>query len=200
MPNPKWIIALLSLSALPVMADTAGPMTVGPLKLAELSARLYDAGVESGDPVMIATAARLRKSAGLTALAALDWDAMLTMAETLAKDDADILGVIGDIRVEGTKGVASGPITHLAALAAGGSETRPAMPFRAGEYAEAYVEAPLGLDLNLTVLDADGRIVCSDLNPSHIAYCGWTPATDGAFTLVIQNASDQMADYALMTN
>ena len=74
------------------------------------------------------------------------------------------------------------------------------MPFRGGEYAEVYVEAPLGVDLNLTVLDAEGHVVCSDTDTSHIAYCGWTPATDGAFTLVIENAGDLPADYALMTN
>lgn len=195
MPNPKWIIALLALSALPAMAEGASA-----IRMAELSARLYDAGMQARDPVLVATAAHLRKSAGLDGQTALGWDAMLTVAEGLAAGDTALLGVIGDIRADSTKGVASGPITHLAALAPGASETRAAMPFRAGEYAEAYVEAPLGVDLNLTVLDETGRIVCADLNPSHIAYCGWTPASEGSFTLVIHNASDQPADYAFMTN
>ncbi|MGB4826907.1 MAG: hypothetical protein WBP18_06450 [Paracoccaceae bacterium] len=195
MPNLCRIATLIALSALPAAAEATGP-----LKLAELSARLYDAGIATGDPVIIATAARLRKEAGLPDEAAPGWQDMLSAAETLAADDADLLGVIGDIRAETSKGVASGPIYHLAALDAGAADTRPAMAFRGGEYAEAYVEAASGTDLNLTVLDAAGNVVCTDLNTSHIAYCGWTPATDGDFVLVIRNAGTVPADYALMTN
>ena len=86
MPSPKWIIALLMLSALPAAAE---PM--GPLKMAELSARLYAAGTKAGDPVMIATAARLRKSAGFAPQTPLGWQEMLATAEVLAaKEEGDV--------------------------------------------------------------------------------------------------------------
>ena len=189
------IIALLALSALP-----AGAEEVGPLKTAELSARVHAAGVEAGDPLILLTAAQLRKEAGLPPDLPLSADAILAEAEALAAGDPALMALIGDIRASGMKGVASGPIHHLAALPAGMAETRAPMPFRGGEYAEAYVEAAPGADLNLTVLDAGGHVVCTDTDRSHIAYCGWTPATDGDFVLKIENAGSAPADYALMTN
>jgi hypothetical protein len=117
--------------------------------------------------------------------APLDWPAMLDRAETLAAGDPALLAIIADIRDEASRGVASGPIHHLAALAPGQAEERPPMPFRGGEYAEVYVESATGADLNLTVLDAAGRVVCTDTDRSHVAYCGWTPASDGDFTLKV---------------
>jgi len=191
----KCIAALFALTALPAGAEAAGP-----LKLAEISARLYDLGREDRDALVVATAAKLRKEAGLSADLPLDWQAMLAEAETLAAGDAALLELIGDIRAKTAKGVISGAIQHLSVLAAGASDTRPAMEFRGGEYAEVYVEAPPGVDLNLTVLDAGGHVVCTDADKSHIAYCGWTPATDGEFILVIENAGALPADYALLTN
>ena len=188
-------LALLALSALPAGADETGP-----LKTAELSARVHAAGLATGDPLILLTAAQLRKEAGLPPDLPLSADAILTEAEALAAGDPALLALIGDIRADKAKGVASGPIYHFAALPAGEAETRAPMPFRGGEYAEAYVEAAPGADLNLTVLDADGHVVCTDGDRSHIAYCGWTPATDGDFVLRIENAGSVPADYALMTN
>lgn len=188
------IIAMLALSALP-----AGAEGISAPKTAELSARVHAAGVAAGDPLILATAARLRKDAGLNDLP-LSADAILAQAETLAAGDAEVLALIDDIRAETDKGVASGPVHHLAGLAAGQTETRNPMPFRGGEYAEIYVEGAPGTDLNLTVLDAGGLVVCTDSDRSHIAYCGWTPAADGEFVVKIENAGSLPADYALMTN
>lgn len=189
------IIALLALSALP-----AGAESQAPLKTAELSARVYDAGLAAGDPLILLTAAQLRQEAGLSPDLPLSAEAILTQAEALAGDDPALLALIDDIRVQKTKGVASGPVYHIAALPAATAESRPPMLFRGGEYAEAYVEAAPGADLTLTVLDENGHVVCTDGARSHIAYCGWTPAKDGAFTLTIENAGSSPTDYALMTN
>jgi hypothetical protein len=194
MPALTRIIALLALSSLP-----AGAETLSPAQLADLSARVHAAGTAAADPLILATAAKLRRDAGLDDLP-LSPDAILAQAAALAVDDPALLALLDDLGAEKTKGVASGPIHHLAALPAGETETRPATPFRGGEYAEVYVEAAPGTDLNLTVLDAAGLVVCTDHAASHIAYCGWTPAADGAFTVQIENAGSQPADYALLTN
>lgn len=198
--------ALVSL-ALPALAEPGSPV-----QLAELSARLYAAGLAKGDPLLVLSAARLRKeiapelidraAIGSTAGegAPLSWEEMLASAETLAGDDADLLGLIADAQDETTKGVASGPVYNIGSLANGGADTYPPIEFRAGEYAEVYVEAKDATDLNLTVLDAEGRLVCSDTDMSFIAYCGWTPAEAGSFTLKIENKGPASASYALMTN
>jgi hypothetical protein len=189
------ILALLALSALPAGAEGRDP-----LKLAHVSARTYAAGLAAGDPLIVLTAAQLRLEAELAPGLPLTSERMLAQATELAGDDPALLALIDDVAATKDKGIASGPVYHLAAVPAGAADTRPPMPFRGGEYAEAYVEAVPGAILSLTILDAAGLVVCTDAGRSNIAYCGWTPATDGTFTLKIENTGTTPADYALMTN
>lgn len=199
-------VCVLSL-ALPARAE--GP---SPVKVAELSARLYAAGMEAGDPLLVLSAAKLRK--GLAPVAGertavggtagegtpLSWEEMLTAATELAVEDPMLLGLIEDARVEANKGVASGPVYNIGSLDNGKGDTYPPIEFRGGEYAEVYVEAKAATNLNLAIYDDRGRLVCSDTDISHIAYCGWTPASPGTFTLKVDNKGPVGADYALMTN
>jgi hypothetical protein len=193
--------------ALPALAESASPV-----KTAELSARLYAAGVTAEDPLLIISAAKLRKTlapvAGDRAATGgetgegspLSWEEMLASAEALAEGDDILLGLILDVRAETAKGVASGPVYNIGSLANGRGDTYPPIEFRGGEYAEVYVEAKAATNLNLTVYDDKGRLVCSDTDISHIAYCGWTPAKPGSFTLKVENKGPASAAYALMTN
>jgi hypothetical protein len=204
----RRLLALCVMSlALPAWAE--GP---SPVKVAELSARLYATGVEAGDPLLVLSAAKLRKTlapvAGTRAAvdgvagqgAPLGWEEMLAAAADLAAGDDVVLGLIEDARVETTKGVASGPVYNIGSLGNGKGDTYPPIEFRGGEYAEVYVEAKAATNLNLAVFDDKGRLVCSDTDISPIAYCGWTPASPGTFTLKVENKGPSGADYALMTN
>lgn len=204
----RLMIAVCVMSlALPAWAE--GP---SPVKVAELSARLYAAGIEAGDPLLVLSAAKLRKSLAPVAGdrmavdgvagagAPLGWEEMLASAEVLAAGDELVLGLIEDARVETVKGVASGPVYNIGSLENGKGDTYPPIEFRGGEYAEVYVEAKAATNLNLAVYDDQGRLVCSDTDISHIAYCGWTPASPGTFTLKVDNKGPVGADYALMTN
>ena len=198
---------LLASLALPIQAET-----LSPVKTAELSARLYATGLELGDPLLILSAAKLRKTLGLTATprlpeggvadtdAPLSWQDMLASATDLAADDETLLGLIDDIRAESSKGVSSGPVYNIGNLKNGGKDSYPGVEFIGGEYAEVYVEAKSATDLNLSIYDAQGRLVCSDTDASHIAYCGWRPADTGSFTMKVENHGPQGAKYALMTN
>ena len=199
-------VCVMSL-ALPAWAE--GP---SPVKVAELSARLYAVGMEAGDPVLVLSAAKLRKSIAPVAgdraavdgvagqSAPLGWEEMLASAAGLAAGDEVVLGLIEDASVEANKGVASGPVYNIGSLGNGKGDTYPPIEFRGGEYAEVYVEAKAATNLNLAVYDDKGRLVCSDTDISHIAYCGWTPASAGTFTLKVDNKGPSAADYALMTN
>lgn len=201
-------IAFLVLGlALPARAEAPSPV-----KLAELSARLYAMGVDRQDPLLILSAARLRKTLAPVASdraamggvagagAPLGWEEMLAAAEPLADGDESLMGLIEDIRTETTKGVSSGPVYNIGSLSNGGGDTYPPIEFRGGEYAEVYVEAKAATNLNLMILDDKGRLVCTDTDISHIAYCGWTPAQGGTFTLKVENKGPASAAYALMTN
>lgn len=199
-------------AAVAALVSPAFAETLSPVKVAELSARLYTMGLDQGDPLLILSAARLRKSLALVASdraavdgragtgAPLSWEEMLASAETLAGDDDILLGLIDDARFEGSKGVSSGPVYNIGSLTDGNDDTYPPIEFRGGEYAEVYVEAKDATNLNLTIYDDLGRLVCSDTDISHIAYCGWTPAKEGTFTLKVENKGPASAAYALMTN
>lgn len=193
----------------------AQPVTMTDIVRAELSARLYFAGRDMGDAVMVLAAARLRLSidpapADRTAQTEgpeappapepiLAAEEMLATARALAGEDEALLGLIADATAERTKGVASGPLYNIGSLASGGRDRYDALPFRGGEYAEVYVEARARSDLRLTVTDEAGRLVCSDSDRSHIAYCGWRPDAPGHFTIVVENRGAGTS-YALMTN
>jgi hypothetical protein len=203
----RFLAACVVSLALPAWAEAPSPV-----KVAELSARLYAAGMAAGDPLLVLSAARLRKglapvATGRAAVdglagegAPLSWEEMLASASELAAGDETVLGLIEDARVETTKGVASGPVYNIGSLGNGKGDTYPPIEFRGGEYAEVYVEAKAATNLNLAIYDDKGRLVCSDTDISHIAYCGWTPATPGSFTLKVENKGPVGAEYALMTN
>lgn len=201
------ILAFLAALSLP-----AGAETLSPVKTAQLSAALYAAGIEMGDPLLILSAAKLRKTlnpkpgalmaegAAPVEDAPLGWEEMLAAAEPWAKDDEILTALIEDIQAESSKGVSSGPVYNIGALGNGGNDTYPVVEFIGGEYAEVYVEAKDATDLNLEIYDAQGRLVCSDTDKSHIAYCGWRPDSTGGFVMKVENNGPQGANYALMTN
>ncbi|MDP3195907.1 hypothetical protein [Tabrizicola sp.] len=203
----QFLAACLVTVSLPAWAE--GP---SPVKIAEVSARLYAAGMDAGDPILVLSAAKLRKGLGLVPGdrvavdgvagqgAPLGWEEMLAQATALAAGDEVVLGLIEDASVEMSKGVASGPVYNIGSLGNGKGDTYPPIEFRGGEYAEVYVEAKAATNLNLAIYDDRGRLVCSDTDISHIAYCGWTPASAGSFTLKVENKGPAAADYALMTN
>ena len=91
--------------------------------------------------------------------APLGWEEMLASAEALAEGDEALMGLIEDARVEGTKGVASGPVYNIGQLGNGKGDTYPPIEFRGGEYAEVYVEAKAAVNLNLAIYDDKGRLV-----------------------------------------
>ncbi len=193
--------------ALPALAQGQSPV-----KIAELSARLFEAGQQARDPLLMVAAAKLRKTLApqpterraeggeAASEAPLDWQEMLAEAEALATEDDTLLGLIEDVRAETTKGVATGPVYNIGKIANGRTDTYPRVDFIGGEYAEIYVEAKGATDLNLTVIDAQGRLVCSDTDSSHIAYCGWRPDQTAPFQITVTNRGPNGVTYALMTN
>ncbi|MDZ4392953.1 hypothetical protein [Cypionkella sp.] len=188
---------LLMCCALPALAAPRSGV-----KTAELSAQLFAAGLEAGDPLLLIAAAKLRKPLAFRGegQAPLGWEAMLTRAEEMAAGDDVLLGLIDDARAEASKGVAAGPMYRIGALASGRVDKFTGIGFAAGDYAEVYVEAQAETDMNLQVFDSDGRLVCADTDPSPIAYCGWTAASGGDVVMQIENAGPLDTGYALMTN
>lgn len=189
----------------PVLVLAAARLRQG-LDLSAGEARIAGAARLPGKPVSVGLSGGARiapEKAGddeagpATPLSAAD---MLDAAADLAAGDEALLGLIEDARAEGGRGVATGQVYSISEIRDGGTDTYDPLPFRGGEYAEVYVESRDGSDLNLFVYDDQGRLVCSDTDISAIAYCGWRPAANGAFTIEVKNRGQGGAGYALMTN
>lgn len=206
------VAALVSgMIALPAAANN-------PVRNAELSGRLYEAALDLKDPMLAIAAARLRKSVLVRLVdrpphkdAAPDadpaytrltsWQDMIASAIDMAPGNETIAKLAEDVKFAGTKGVTSGQVYSITTIRAGGTDTYPAMTYTGGEYADVYVEGDKSqADLNVQVLDAKGRLVCSDSDISAIAYCGWNPAASEGFTVVVKNRSKVATSYSLITN
>lgn len=206
--------ALALLAAL--LAAAPVPAGEGPLGRLELAARLHAEGVAQADPLLLLAAARLRHGLRLGPAGPAeappdrlpdwlpDWSDLLDAAAAAAAGDAALLALIeavrADLAAEGARGVATGQLYSIARLEAGGSDTYPALPFAAGEYAEVYVEAEGAVPLSLHVFDSAGAPVCADTDPSPVAYCGWRPVEADRFTVRVDNPGAAATGYALMTN
>lgn len=201
----RLVAAIVAMALVPG-AGISGDLAPGTLRAAALSAELYTHGLAEQDALMVLSAARLRKALGARPAtggesgAFLDWRTMLDAGRALAAGDMTLATLADDIATEDARGVATGPIYRIAAIAAESGTETVELAFSGGAYAEAYVEAAPGVDLDLHVRDEAGRLVCSDTAGRNVGYCGWTPAEDGVFTLEIVNGGDTPADYTLMTN
>ncbi|MWB77694.1 hypothetical protein GLS40_06630 [Pseudooceanicola sp. 216_PA32_1] len=125
---------------------------------------------------------------------------MLDTALALAPGDPLIAGLVEDQRAMRTKGVVSGQVYSISRIRAGGRDTYRPLEYEGNSYAEVYVEGQSGVDLNLMVYDSAGRVVCTDTDISAIAYCGWRPATQEVFSVVILNRGATVTSYTLITN
>ncbi|MEM8577742.1 MAG: hypothetical protein AAGF60_07810 [Pseudomonadota bacterium] len=204
MMRPLAFAAVFAVTALPLQADT-------PIRMAEASRLIYDAGIAAKDPLLVAAAAKLRRGLALEPVeraaedgtaGTSDFDAatMLAAAKDLAAGDPGMLALIEDIEAERTKGVSGGPVYNVAQIGPKRTDTYRAVPFDGGTYAEIYIEAQDSSDLNLRIFDAQDRLVCSDTDASAIAYCGWQPRADGAFTIAVENATAGTVTYNMITN
>jgi hypothetical protein len=202
-------------TAAPGQTPAAPPAeeAAAPLRLMELSRRLYEAGRALEDPVLLVAAAQLRRSvdlrpatprggAGAAAAdaAVLTWQAILDAAKAIGGDDPEVARLIEEVEAERPRGLLTGPVYSITVLEGQLEATYGPYTFAAGRYAEVYVEGDGSSNLDLFVYDAEGRLICADTDLSDIAHCGWRPAEDGDFTVVVRNRGSERNRYALMTN
>lgn len=204
---PMRLLAL-SLSLLPVTTASAAPQT--PLRQLDLSGALYAVGLAENDPLFLLAAAKLRRNFDFQLAEGAEphngrtrpmtWQAILEAARGMAFGDSSMLAMIDDLEAEGARDVTTGQIYSIAEIGEGGLDVYDPLAFEAGQYAEVYVEAAAGADLNLYVYDQAGNLVCADTDPSPVSYCGWRPAEAGNFVIKVENKSEESSGYALMTN
>jgi hypothetical protein len=188
-----FCMRLATLSMLIALAGPAAAERSGQVRLAVVSALLFDRGMAADDALQVLAAARLRRAAGLA-----DWADMAEAGRALASAGA-VAALLDDLISEGARGVTAGAVQLFSSVGAAASVTLPSYRFSAGAYAEVYVEAEAGTTITVTVRDGAANVVCRR-GGSPYAYCGWTPATAGDFSVEIANPTPDPVNFLLMTN
>lgn len=213
------VTAGLVATATPAFAQSApNSEQAASLELVKLSRALYERALETSDPVLMLSAARLRKDAGAKAgpvgtltpdetatpeedgPQVISWERWLDQAVRMAQGSTVIAGLAEDIRTSKAKGLQDGGIYTEASIAAFGKRRFTALNFIGGEFAEIHSEGLGTADIDMFVRDADGALVCSQTDPSNRNQCGWTPGATGPFDITLENKSDFADRFALMTN
>ena len=95
------------------------------------------------------------------------------------------------------------PLTNVVStqstLPSNGQDAWP-QPFFGTSLAEVAILGDGVSNLDLTVTDANGHLVCRDVGPSDTSYCSFFPAQNGMFHITVQNSGAAANTYVLLTN
>lgn len=190
-------------------AEAAKPTASLPVEQLHLSAQVAAWGRAHKDPLSLIVAAQIRNGVGVkveerkadgdtgsTPAASDVVAALLDEAKALSRNDPGIVAMAEDVKASATKGRVGGGIVSNGQITGRTIHSR-SMNFRAKQVAEIAV---VGVDTDqimLEVFDEGGHLICRDTDP---AYCRFTPAWTGAFTVKVHNDGGSLAHYRLETN
>lgn len=198
-------------------SGTGRPGGVAQIALAH---RLYAQGIERRDAVDVTTAARLAREVKLSPLAApkateavesLDQGGgqlgapgpvtipgMLAAARALSGNDEVLLTLLDRVEAEAPDGRVTAAMAE-SVLAAGRRDVW-MIPFFGGSLAEIAIVGDGDGNMDLTIADEAGAIVCLAAGPGDIAYCDWVPARNGSFTVTVTNLGSIENTYQILRN
>jgi hypothetical protein len=174
--------------------------TVETLRIATGLVRYGDA---TKDPLALITAARMLKQAGLQPSKAeragkgvrkdkrdaMEVDAVLGRARTLAAGRQDLLALADDVAAGGSRGALEGPARGVYVVAPFDTDTV-RISFRAGEPARVLVSGDGASRLNLSVADEQGNAVCRERNSDDLV-CAWVPLRTGTYVVQVSNRGEE---------
>jgi hypothetical protein len=134
-----------------------------------------------------------------TAEAPVDAAAMFAKATELAGDDEALKGLIADAEAESSRGRIGGSVSYESRLPTGMYDVWE-IPYYGNSYAEIAIVGDGDANLDLTVTDENGNVICYDVSPSDQVYCDWVPAWDGYFYVTVENKGQRRNTYYLLTN
>lgn len=212
---PKTLGLNISSEALP--EGSTGPGATATLALAY---DLYTIGRAQGDALLVLSAAKLAASVALTPGGAIkkttsgpapatpdvgpaagphDAGAMFATALELAAQDALLSGLIRDAEAEQSRGSIGGAKSWQADLS-GGRIDLWEMAFKGRAYAELSVIGNGASNLDVSVTDENGNVICFEQSPSDAIYCDFIPSWDGMFYLTVENSGTAANDYYVVSN
>jgi len=133
------------------------------------------------------------------ATAPVDATAMFAKATELAGDDETLKGLIADAEAETSRGRIGGAVTYESRLPHTMYDVWE-IPFYGNSYAEVAIVGDGDANLDLTITDENGNVICYDVSPSDQVYCDWVPAWDGYFYITVENTGSKRNTYYLLTN
>lgn len=185
-----------------------------------LAYELYEIGVAEGDALTVLTAAKLAGTVDVkeggevtkttkgeapaedaegASETPADVAAMFAKATELAGDDETLKGLIADAEAESSRGRIGGSISYESRLPTAMYDVWE-IPFYGNSYAEIAVVGDGDANLDLTITDENGNVICYDVSPSDQVYCDWVPAWDGYFYITVENKGNKRNTYYLLTN
>lgn len=212
----------LVLTLTPALAQDEGPnidpmarAEPGPVALVMLAHDLHAIGVARGDPLTVLAAARLAAGVTLTAVerapvkgdtakadpgpAPVDAARMLADARALAGEDDLLSDLVDEAQAEAAQAARATVSASRATLGPGESADWQVAFFGAVNAEVAVVgDGPANLDL--TVSDEKGTLVCTGSSALPRAYCDVVPRWNGYLTLTVANRADTAASFTLLTN
>jgi hypothetical protein len=216
----RCTLAVLLMTLTPAWAQDDGPnidplamVEPGPVALVMLAHDLHALGVARGDALTVLAAARLAAGVAMTpverapvkgstaeaAPAPVDALRMLADARALAGEDELLSDLVDEAQAEAALATRSTVSASRAALGPGESADWQVAFFGAVNAEVAVVgDGPANLDL--TVTDENGTLVCTGSSALPRAYCDVVPRWNGYFTLTVQNRADTPASFTLLTN
>ncbi len=221
------LLAALLLTALPAGAEGAPNLAPGteaappgPVRQLVLAQDLFDIGLAREDAILLLTAIRLARGtelrpatgwtqagAGIPAPAEvaagmpgdpLDPEA-LPLALMMAEGDASLADVAAAVEAGlETATPGRGHVSQIEMLLPAGKSDKWRMAFNGSLPAEiALISQPAA---SLTVSDDTGAVICPATAPASRAYCAFTPARNGFFTVTVTAPADGDSRYRLITN
>jgi hypothetical protein len=192
------------------------PATNEPIARLQMSSDLLAFGRETKDPLILIAAARIMKAlsgsevdlkpqgraaSGDTQKSGLPVspDSILVEARDFAKGDKIINLLIDQTAATGTSTTIEQPKTHQDTVQAGATDVY-SVVFNGGQLAEAGIAGDGSSDLDLTVYDENGHLVCRSTASTDREYCRWWPKWTGPFRIEVQNIGAVPDLYRLATN
>jgi len=215
-------LTLLLLTASALAADRGANSQPGKAptesnaRLIFLAAELEDLGRAQEDALLLVNAARLYLKAegperkldgertkgegGATAKGKLaSVKDVVELARKHAAGDATITALIDQMKIVGIKGNSGGAKFVRDSLASKGQVTYK-LEFYSQEFAETTLRGDGAGDLDLTVTDENGNVICQSKAHREREYCSWFPRWKGQFKISVRNQGTGPSNFRLYTN
>ena len=122
---------------------------------------------------------------------------LIDKAKVYAKDNSDMLALIGDAIADSARGAGEQVVSDTLAA---NSVNKYELTYTTDEIAGIYVEETENAGLLLSVVDNNNKTICDNNNVSDSGFCSWMPTGNGNVTITINNSSAKDVTYYMLTN